>query len=205
MAITTYAELQAFVTAHLELDADTEAQLPNLIQLAECELGRMILDPRREVVATATTTAAVQTVALPEDFIQARSVLIDDDYTLSAVNLNVLQGFCADSASGRPQVYAVTNQSLAFGPIPDAVYTLTLTYLASLTALSNSATSNWLLETSPDAYVFAVLLQTEAYLHNDERLPLLQSKLDAVISQINRQGNRYRNAGPARLRSPVVV
>lgn len=201
--ITNYATLVAFVVNHLQLDPETEAEVPTFIGLAEASLRRMLTTPEREEQTTLTTVADQSYVTLPDDVRQIRAAYFDSDYPLSPVSLNTLLGYSA--ASGSPQVYCVANQSLFLSPTPDAAYSVVLTYLAKIPPLSATNTTNWLIENHPDAYLYAVLMQAEAFRANDERIPLLASALDGVVDQINKEGNRYRNSAPMRLRSPVVV
>lgn len=201
--IETYDGLIAFLVAHLELDAETEAQLPTLIRLAEYRLNRMITAPERETTGSVTTTADLQYVALPVDFRQLRTAYVEG-YPLAPVTLNVLHSQFTDN-SGKPQVYTVADQSLYFGPVPDSAYTITLTYMARLTPLSSDNQTNWLLSGNADAYVYASLMQISAWQEDLNAAALYKAELETIIEEVNRQGNRYRNASPVRLRSPVVV
>lgn len=202
-AVTDYASLVSFVTDHLQLDSDTAAQIPAFIALAEASLNRLLTVPQREEQATLTSTAGVNYIALPADLRQIRTVYFDSDYPLAPVTLNVLLGY--SDSSGKPQVYTVADQSLYLGPTPDAAYSMVVTYMTTIPALTSGNTTNWLITQHPDAYVYAVLMQAEAYRANDARIPLLSSALADTVDQINKAGVRYRNAAPIRLRSSVVV
>lgn len=77
---------------------------------------------------------------------------------------------------------------------------------AALTPLSDSNPSNWLLARRADIYVYATLLQAEAHIVNDARLPLWKSALDEAIADLNAAGGRRRIAtAPWRLLNPVCV
>lgn len=202
--IETYDGLVAFLIAHLELDAETEAQLPALIRMAEYRLNRMLMVPERETSVSLTTVADVQFAALPVGFRQLRTAYLDGEYPLAPVTLNVLYGqFGGDT--GKPTVYTVQNQSLYFGPMPDAAYSVTITYMEKLPPISLVNQSNWLLAENADAYVYACLVQIEAFLGNDVRIPMIESALVTCMDEVNLQGNRYRKASPMRLRSPGVI
>ena len=204
--IETYDGLLAFIVAHLELDEESEAQVPTFIRLAEYKLNRMVLAPERETSASLTTVADQQWVDLPVDFRQLRTarIVAADGYPLEPVTLNELHARFTD-VSGKPQVYAVAEQAVQFGPTPDAAYTISITYMARLTPLAPTNQTNWLLAGNADAYVYATLIQAEAWLGHDKRVPLLAAALAETIAEVNAQGNRYRNASPMRLRSSVVV
>lgn len=201
--IETYDGLLAFIVAHLELDSETETQLPALIRMAEYRLNRMLTVPERETVASITTTAGIGYTALPTGYRQLRTAYIDADYPLAPVALTVLQAEAENS--GKPQKYTIANEAMYFAPTPDAAYTVSLTYIEKLAYLSATNQTNWLLSENADAYVYAVLIQCEAFLGHDARIPLLEAALVTTMDEINAQGNRYRVASPVRLRSPVVV
>jgi hypothetical protein len=202
-AIETRDGLKAFMVDHLELDEETEAQLDTLIRLAEYRLDRMLTTPDKETSTSLETTADLPYVTLPTHFRQLRTVKVDGDYPLTPVSLNYLQSY--SEAPGKPQVYCISEGELWVSPTPDAAYELRLTYLTRLDPLSAANTSNWLLRQHADCYVYAVTLQCESFLANDERLGVYKGALDEAIGEINRAGNRYRMAGPLRVRSPVVV
>lgn len=203
-AIETFDGLSAFVTDHLELDADTQARLPSLIRMAEYQLDRLLTTPQRESLANVSTAAGVDVVALPTDFRQIRSIryMADDGYPLGFVSPNVLQ---ASGTSGRPRVYSIINGQLWIGPTPDAVYLMQMVYLAGIPKLSSANQTNWLLAQNADVYVYAVLQQAALFQGDAEIAALMQSPLDAAVFAINQQGARYRRGSPVRLQSPVVV
>lgn len=204
--IETYDGLKTFLTSHLELDTATQAQLPTLIRLAEYRLNRMMTTPWRETSQEIVTTAGVQFVSVPTYCQQVRNVLYlaDDGYPLSPVVLNTLHGDFGGS-SGRPQVFAISQQEIWLGPTPDAAYSLRVTYDERLAPLTDENQTNWLLSENADAYLYACILQIESFLGDDDRVPLYAAALDQAIEEINAQGNRYRSTVPTRLRSPVVV
>lgn len=202
--IENYTGLQAFLTEHLQLDAATVDQLPNLIRLAEYRLNRLLLTPEREITTTLTTTAATQLVALPTGFRQVRKLKIagDTGYPLAQVTPNVVETY---DYAGQPVVFAIEGTNLALGPIPDSTYTLTLLYLARLAPLTANTQTNWLLSENADAYVFMACSMIEQHLGNAENATLYNALAEGVCSEINQQGLRFRASTPMRLRSPVVV
>lgn len=200
--IETYDGLIGFIEEHLELDAETTAQIPTFIRLAEYKLNRMILAPERETSAELETSAGVPFVSLPTGFRQLRTAYIDAGYVLDPVTLNVVNQY---DYAGTPICFTISNEALYFGPIPDAAYTVTITYLERLAPITPTNQTNWLLSGNADAYVYAVLMQAEAFLGHDERVPMFAAALAETIGEVNAQGNRFRNASPMRLRSPGII
>lgn len=205
-AIENYSGLQSFLTNHLQLDTDTVEQLPNLIRLAEIRLERLVLTPERETTALLTTTAGTQSLALPSGFRQVRQLKIAGDsstgYPLEPVTPNVVESY---DYPGKPVAYAISGDNLLFGPVPDAAYSLTLTYLAKLAPLSSNTQTNWLLTDNADSYVYMAAAVIEKHRNNQDSAALYLSLAEAAVDEINQQGNRKRNSAPVRLRSPVVV
>lgn len=201
--IEDYDGLRTFLIDHLQLDTGTQAQLANLIRLAELRLRRKIVTPGREETATLTTTAGTQTVALPSDFTQMQQARIAGDsgagYPLPQVALDVVEEY--DSA-GKPVVYAIHDSSLVLGPIPDAAYTINLRYIEDLTALTYNSRTNWVLTQHADAYVYMAAAVINLHLENKEAANLYLGLADEVIREINEQGVRHSNSGPMR---PSVV
>lgn len=204
--IETYDGLVAFLTAHLELDATTVAQLPTLIRLAEYRLDRLILHPDREAKTTLTTTADQQYVSLPTDFRTLRTVyyVADNGWPLAPVSLNVLHSQYTDD-SAKPTVYAIQTGQLFLGPVPDAAYDLDVTYIKRLVPISETNQTNWLLTDNADAYLYATIFHIAAWLEDLELASQAEGEMFRIIDEMAGVTNRYRRAAPARLRSPVVV
>lgn len=177
--------------------------VPTFISLAEAHFRRTILHVDREYTAT---YPASDSITLPTDMLQVRSVYLGTDpkVALGQMSPDALRTFWSSNYAGSPRNYALIAGSLILGPRPDSDYDIVITYLRTLTPLSETNSSNWLLEKNPDIYLFGALVHAELYGWNDERLPLLKSALDEMIADLNAQGVRQRNGGAMRLRSYVV-
>lgn len=205
-SIENYEGLQTFLIDHLELDAGTQAQLANLIRLAELRLSRALLAPGRDTTGTVATVSGTQTVSLPSDFAQMRQLRIAGDnstgYPLEAVTLNTVEAY---DYSGKPTVYAIHGDTIILGPIPDAAYTLNLRYEQKLTALTDNSQTNWVLANHADAYVYMAAAVISLHMLDRETAALYSGLAEGVVEEINREGNRRRNSTPMRIRSAVVV
>ena len=112
------------------------------------------------------------------------------------------------SSTGKPYYFTTiggaTNQ-LEVLPSPDSTYTSSIVYYTRIAALSDSATSNWLLAAHPDIYLFGTLVEAEPYLKNDERMPMWTARLDKALNDLKLQGQRERHtASGLRMRSRVL-
>jgi|ERR1044072_8774280 hypothetical protein len=205
-SISTYAQLKEHIAEKMDRD-DLAAQIPNFIRMAEFWLADAITHPFGEVTSLVSTTAGVETVALPVGFSQLRSahLVADPLCILDPVSPATMRERWT-TGSGQPQSYAILNGLMLIGPVPDAAYSISLTYLSDLVPLSDVNQTNWLLTRRADIYVYASLLQAEAHIVNDQRLPVWKTALDEAVAMFNAAGNRYRaSASPLRLRNPVCV
>jgi hypothetical protein len=72
-----------------------------------------------------------------------------------------------------------------------------LTYYAKLAKLSNAVTSNWLLASSPDVYLYGSLLQAAPYLQDDARITVWSSLYQAGLDQLQIADDRGSTSGGA--------
>lgn len=201
--VVTYSGLVTTLGNWLNRD-DLSDKIPDFIKLLEARLNRILRTPEMEEEATIETDGAV--LDLPTDLRQIRNVYLDTDprQELHPVSLGTLRTKYADQATGKPEVYAVSNQTLILGPAPDDEYDLIVTYYEEIPALSAASETNWLIASHPDIYLYGSLVMGEAFLWNDERLSLWKSAWDEALDELMKQGNSKRFGGaPLRLRAPV--
>lgn len=199
MAITTYSELQTAIANWLDR-SDLTDRIPEFISLAEARFVRKLNHWRMEGRSTANTVAGQRTLQLPTDFISMRNLKINTSTvrTLEYMSPSVLYNY--SSSQGTPKYYTVQGNQLAFEPIPDSVYEIEMDYV-SFDKLSDSNTTNWLLTNFPDAYLYGSLVQGEAYILNDPRIPLWKAGLDEVLEEIKKEDKAARwNGTPLTIR-----
>ena len=195
MPFTTYAELQTAIAGWLARD-DLTAPIVDFITLSELHLQRRLRALDTETTDTMVTVAGTATVALPDRFVTARSLWIDDHNPLEFRTPN--QGnFEYEDYSAQPRVYSIVGSNFHFWPTPDAVYTINRIYMAYPQPLSDSNTSNAWLTEIPDGLLFGALVESAPYIGQDARLPLWEARRDRAIMEFERkdQDKRYPMAG----------
>lgn len=80
-------------------------------------------------------------------------------------------------------MYAIVADSLLFGPTPDGVYTVSVTYYQRFTALA-SASTNWLLTNHPTVYLNACLVEGSAYLMDADKAQAYESRYQAAMRDL---------------------
>jgi len=200
MSITTYSELQDSIASFLNRD-DLTATIPTFIRLAEAAMQRDVQHWRRE--ASTTATANSRYTNLPFDFHSVVRMTLDGKYrALEPMSLNEMSDARAQrrDTAGEPRFYALTSGQFEWFPTPGDTYTVNIVYNQVIPALSDSNTTNWVLEQAPYLYLYGALIHTAPYLHEDQRATvwgaLHQSALDGLI----RDGKRGKWSGPLRIR-----
>ena len=199
MAITTYAELKSSITDFLNRD-DLDTVAPDFITLAEADLSRKVRHWRMEGRATAEIDT--QYSAIPADFLEVIT------FHVTSGNLRPLELISQAEmlqrryenldTSGKPAYYALTAGEIEVYPTPDGTYTTELYYYKRISALSDSNTSNWMLEYFPDAYLYGSLVHSAPYLKDDARLQLWAALYEQAIASINRESEATKFGGSGR-------
>lgn len=72
-------------------------------------------------------------------------------------------------AQGVPLYYDEDQSTLYLAPVPDAAYTLSISYVLRPTPLSASSETNWITQHAADALLWAALVESEEFLIAPER------------------------------------
>ena len=195
MPLDTYANLQAAVSDFLNRD-DLASVIPSFISLAEADINRKLRDWRME---TRTTLAATtQYTALPADWLETIRLQVTggtSELELASQGALAEMRAAINDQTGRPTHYALTGGQLELFPTPSQSVTLDLVYVAKVPALSNAATSNWLLTTAPDVYLYGALMQSAPYLKDDARTAVWAGLYAEAIGGLNAASERARYSG----------
>lgn len=169
MALTTYAELQASIQSWLYNKPSMLTLAPDFIRLNEAYMDPRIEHRLQNTLDDAFTFSGELT-DLPADF-RGVVTLADDTKVLQRVTLEQMAQDRLVYTSTDDQRYAILGSQIQVWPAPANGDTVRLVYRAALPALSESNTSNWLLERYPNAYLYGSLMQAAPYLDKDERIP----------------------------------
>lgn len=200
--IGTYDDLVAAVDGWLDRD-DLSELVPSFVSLAESRLNRLLRVPAMETRATITATD--EAVDLPSDLLRIRSVYVSGtpNRALNPVSIDALPSTYS-GAAGIPQSYAISGSTIYLAPPPASDTDLVITYWEKIPALGNVTQTNWLITRHPDVYFYGTLLAAEAYLANDNRLPIWTAAFENAIAEIQDEGNKDRYGGTPRMLSSVA-
>jgi len=200
MALSTYAELKTSIGDWLNR-SDLTSVIPDFISLAEAQIERTLR--ARQMIVRANASFDAQYGAVPSDFLEAKSLKLTSTNPQSPLSFLSIDALDAEmtkyTASGKPKFFGVVGGQLRIVPTPDATYTTELTYYAKLSKLSSSNTSNWLLASSPDIYLYGSLLQAAPYLQDDARIQTWATLYERALNDLQTADDRSASSGGALL------
>jgi hypothetical protein len=181
-----YAQLKSNIADFLNR-SDLTAVIPTFIELAESQMDRALRV--RQMLSRSTASIDTQYSAFPADFLEAKTFKITSSNPIQPIEfLTPEQMDDRDqlyaNAPGIPKYFTIIGNQIRVAPTPDATYTAELAYFAKLPKLSDSVTTNWLLASSPDAYLYGSLMQTAPYLKDDERVAVWGTLYNTAIESI---------------------
>jgi hypothetical protein len=196
MSIATYSELKTAVANYLAR-TDLTDQIPDFIRFAELRLRRELRIRQMLKSVTTATTGGDSTVELPSDFLEIRdfSVSTNPVQPLTYSSPAVFSRNTRSTESGKPLDYTILASEFQLAPVPDGTYTLKLLYFASPTFLGDTNSSNVFLANSPDALLYASLLEAEPYIMNDARINTWGTMYDRAISTITKSDESSQYSG----------
>jgi len=197
MAIGTYAQLKTAAANWLDR-SDLTDRIPEFIALAEARFNRELRTRDMETVSTAiSTVAGTREYSLPTGFVQMKEFHLSTDplTPLAYITPEMMTRLWAGSATAKPQVFTIIADNVRLGPAPDAVYTTSMLYYKTFTALSDSATTNDMLTNNPDVYLYGTLLEAEPFIMNDQRIQVWLGAFDRAVASIQNQDNKDRHSG----------
>lgn len=194
MALSTYTELKAAVATLLNR-TDLTSPIVDFISLCEADI-RLEL---QRTEARSQYTINAQTWTIPSAIDTINSIRLDTGSPSLDVPLKIVTVYDADrlrarhaDVAGRPVAANIVGRQVVFTPTPDTSYTIEVTYVASLTALSDSNPSNAVLAEHPGVYLYGAAIHSAPYLGDDSRLSMWQDFYARAIDGLNRKNEREK-------------
>jgi hypothetical protein len=206
VTIASYSELVTEMGDWLNR-SDLSSKIPTFIRLFEARMNRLLRTPEMEQVSTITLVAGTEGYALPTGFREARQVYIAavPRVNLTPMSPQSLRTEFTGQEDASPAAYTVIDEKIVLAPTPTETATLTIVHYSGLVGLDSGNTTNWLLDSHPDAYLFGSLCMAEAYLRDDERLSVWKSAWDEAVAEIRDDANRKRIPGGPLATRPAVI
>ena len=217
MALITYDDLTATIAAYLNR-TDLTAVIPDFIRLSEGRIQRTVraFSTRAASInlplsSTTGATGLYPSLAGVTNVEFVGLVVVDNNLVFNP--LTPLQQVSeADlwamhttvPLTGEPTHFAITGQSLTVYPFPnvpkdslgvDSSYMLTIsisgpTALVAVPISASNYASNPLWTEHPDLYLYGALCEASAYLQEDERIAVWESRFAQIVKDIAIQMDR---------------
>lgn len=198
--LTTYSGLKTFLASHL-IRSGMDDAIAAAIAMAEADFKR---DFRvRKLTNRGTVQISAESVTLPSDLMQIESWYHDGTAyygPIEIVDVNALSDLKRQyGASGAPLFAAIVEKGKARTvPVADTTYNTRMVYWRTIVPLSDSQTTNWLLTSHPDIYVYAALKHLAPYLKDDDRLPLFDTILQRAYDSLEQDTQNQMTGGAMR-------
>lgn len=197
-AIVDYTSIAAAINAWDERTHDVD----ELLGLAEAEF-RLYLGPNFAKETTATLTFASGIAAVPAGYVRPIGMAHSTIGTLSQASWEALSNYNPFGIAGLPAIYAISGASIKTAPLlsGDAVFT----YEGTLTGLSSSNATNWLITTAPQAYLSMCWSFAKAKFEDFQNAAVLRGQalqtlddlgIQSTVAQYGRAGVTLRGATP---------
>jgi hypothetical protein len=199
----TYDELVTNIRNYTEVNANvlTTSVINTFITMAENRILRDIdLDVFKKE-STGSLTANNKFLTAPSDILTHRylMVMVDGEQVfLDFRDTSFMKEYWADgSATGVPKYYAVWDEDTFYvAPTPSANYMVELGYIYRPTQLSPTNQNTWISKNSPEALLYACLIQAYSYTKGPlEMLKYFTESYQQAIQGlgIEQQGRRRRD------------
>jgi hypothetical protein len=197
MSLNTYSDMKETIGRWLDRD-DLLSLIPDFISLAQVRINRRLRIMDMENTATTSLITGQTRYALPCGFLVARNIYIDG----VDGNLNYLtpDKFVNLDSALTLIGYTIVGDEILLNA--EAEGSLVIDYFKSYDTLSTDNEINWLTVNAPDLLLYASLLEAEAYLMTDERIPLWKEAFEISLEDLNNLSIEGRYSGdPMRIRS----
>lgn len=193
MAITTYAELKTAVEDWMQRsgDANITAKAGDFITLCESRLNRELRTREHETEADLTMTIGSRSVTLPTDFNYPILLWLTTVSPRSPLIQRTPQSMEFSDANGIPEYWAIDGDEIVFDCPADSAHAVKLRYVTRL-ALSGVVTTNYILESYPDLYLWGAVAEGAIFARDMKLLEIAEGRYREALSSAKNTESRMK-------------
>jgi hypothetical protein len=183
--ITDYATLKTEVAAYYGNRSDIAARTGGFVQLAEAEINAFLRTNPQTAITTLTAASSVLT--LPAGAVKPQTIRQTETNKpkIQWTDIATVERYLSEiSETGQPEWAAEIDGTIYLAPAPVDGVTFRVAYLAGVPALSDSATTNWLILRRPDIYLWGALEQASLYDHDDAAMQNYRAKFQVGLASL---------------------
>ena len=199
MALAAYSELKAAGGDFLNRQ-DLVAVIPTFIRQAEAQMNRrlVVLGVPLDMVVTDTLTITSEYTPLPTSFLAMRSFqLAGETIPLDFVEPEEIarRKGLFPTQTGKPLVWSIVGGNIQVWPFTGSpTFSAEIVYTEVIPPLSDTDTTNWMLEKHPDVYLYGALMQSAPYLKDDGRIEVWGTLFTSLLGDVSAAGRIGRTS-----------
>lgn len=210
-----YSELKTAIADWAHRSNLASATIDTFIDLAEAEFNARLRTVDQETVAELVCNTRY--TALPDDFLEMRAVEFEGETisNLTYATPEAISQWRKQSPTGYSKAYTLRGLYIellpnlgaddpdvdGFGddvsPFQDGEVALTIHYWAKVPALSDSQTTNWLINAHPNMYLYECLRQAAIYTKDDRSIERYANLMQGYFSALVKSDKGRRFGGSA--------
>jgi hypothetical protein len=192
MALNNLSNLRAAVRQWAHRDDDlSNTLIDDFVLITEDKIQKSLKLRNNEARSQATLLEGDRFLALPNRFLQMRSIrILEPDCTIPLEYQPIANMKIIDWA-GMPLFFSVTSE-LVFDRVAGKDYTLEMDYYVGLVGLTDANPTNNVLADHPRLYLYGCLAEVFSWAQDDEQSVKFIALFEAALSEANREENRGR-------------
>jgi len=179
MAIDTYTSLKAAIERWTHR-SDLDSYLDDFIDITESRLNRELQVSQQET--RVTLSASSEYISFPTDSISIRAIQLNSSPVRELQYITPIEMDRIDDNSTDLNYYTIEGNQIRLQSVSSD--SIEVIYYTKISALSDTNTSNWLLETHPEAYLYGAVSEAFKYSQDDEQASKYVAMFNEVISRI---------------------
>lgn len=199
MAINSYTTLISAIGNYMHR-SDLTGRDQEAIASLEAKVNRRYRLRGMEGTSTGNMVAGTATISLPTGFLEIRSLTyVPVSGAVRKLEFKTLEQLDSleFTTSGLPQWYTFAGGAIRLYPTPDSTYAYTLKYYGQVSALtSGTVSTNFLISSYPDVYLYGTLVEMCKYTGDDPRLASWKQSLEEAFQELERADRRERFVSP---------
>jgi len=181
MAIDSYSALRTAIITWTHRQ-DLGAAIDDFIDLTENRLNRDLRVSQMEVRATAPADS--EYLALPTDFLAIRNIQLNTSPVQELVYVTPAEMDRLAQTFQSLNRYTIVGDEIQLNTTSSS--SIEISYYSKIPALDDTNTTNWVIDTHPDVYLYGCLAEAFSYVQNDEQAMKYMNLFIDGINQIKR-------------------
>lgn len=170
---------------------DLSSVFPDFVTLTEKRINKRLQLRENELRSTNIPNTDDRFISLPSGFVEMRTIRIIDGTYFYDMKFKTPAAISILPQPGRPYFYTI-NSKIEFDRKPNKAYTVELTYYVNLTPLSEDNTTNNVLTSYPELYLYGSLAELHRYARDEETANYYDGVFNASLHDANVEESRGR-------------